>query len=111
MSFPKDRREVEADAKLAMQAGFHGIATGDHLRHPLDASIPLLDGWAVVSAWAMCTTGLRIGMLVSNIIYRHPVLVAKAALAADQLSDGRLDLGVGAGVYPTDHDMAGVAQW
>jgi alkanesulfonate monooxygenase SsuD/methylene tetrahydromethanopterin reductase-like flavin-dependent oxidoreductase (luciferase family) len=111
MSFPGNRQEVEADAALAMEAGLDSIATGDHLRHPRDPSVPLLDGWAVVSAWAMCTTGLRIGLLVSNLIYRHPVLVAKAALAADQLSDGRLDLGVGAGVYPTDHEMAGVARW
>jgi alkanesulfonate monooxygenase SsuD/methylene tetrahydromethanopterin reductase-like flavin-dependent oxidoreductase (luciferase family) len=111
MSFPGNRREVEADAAMAMGAGFDSIATGDHLRHPRDPSVPLLDGWGVVSAWAMCTDGLRIAMLVNNLIYRQPVLVAKAALAADQLSEGRLDLGVGAGLYATDHQMAGVAAW
>lgn len=110
MSFPCDRQEVEADGRLA-EAGFDLIATGDHLRHPRDPSIPLLDGWVVAAGWAMCTSRLRIGMLVSNLIYRQPVLVAKAALAVDQLSSGRLELGVGAGVYPTDHAMAGVPSW
>lgn len=111
MTFPADRLEVEADAALAMDSGFDVIATGDHLRHPRDPSIPLLDGWSVAAAWGMCTTRLRIAMLVNNLIYRHPVLVAKSAIAVDQLSGGRFDLGVGAGVYPTDHSMAGVDPW
>jgi alkanesulfonate monooxygenase SsuD/methylene tetrahydromethanopterin reductase-like flavin-dependent oxidoreductase (luciferase family) len=111
MSFPGDSREVEADARLALEAGFDAIATGDHLRHPHDRSVPLLDGWSVITAWATITEQLRIGMLVSNLIYRHPVLVAKQAISVDQLSGGRLDLGVGAGVYPTDHAMAGVPVW
>ena len=111
MTFPASRAEVEADATLATDAGFDLIATGDHLRHPRDPEVPLLDGWAVVTAWAMCSIGLRIGMLVSNLIYRLPAMVAKAAVTVDQLSGGRLDLGVGAGVYATDHAMSGVADW
>ncbi len=50
-------------------------------------------------------------MLVSNIIYRHPAVLAKHAITVDQLSGGRLDIGVGAGVYSTDRAMAGVPQW
>jgi len=111
MTFPGDRREVEADARLAAEAGFDTIATGDHLRHPRDPTTPLLDGWSVLTAWAATTDRLRLAMLVSNLIYRHPVLVAKQAIAVDQLSNGRLDLGIGTGVYPTDHAMAGVPVW
>jgi alkanesulfonate monooxygenase SsuD/methylene tetrahydromethanopterin reductase-like flavin-dependent oxidoreductase (luciferase family) len=111
MSFPGDGMEVEADARLAVEAGFDTIATGDHLRHPRDPVLPLLDGWSVLTAWAATTDQLRVAMLVSNLIYRHPVLVAKQAIAVDQFSNGRLDLGVGAGVYPTDHAMAGVPLW
>lgn len=110
MSFPADRREVDEDARLATEAGFDVIATGDHLRHPRDPASPVLDGWAVLAAWAT-STRLRVAMLVSNLIYRHPVLAAKQAIAIDQLSEGRLDLGVGAGVYPTDHAMSGVEPW
>ena len=111
MSFPGDGKEVEADARLAVAAGFDTIATGDHLRHPRDPVVPLLDGWSVLTAWAATTDRLRVAMLVSNLIYRHPVLVAKQAIAVDQFSNGRLDVGVGAGVYPTDHAMAGVPLW
>ena len=111
MSFPGDAVEVAADARLAFEAGFDTIATGDHLRHPRDPLVPLLDGWSVLAAWAAITDRLRVAMLVSNLIYRDPVLVAKQAIAVDQLSDGRLDLGVGAGVYSTDHAMAGVPVW
>ena len=50
-------------------------------------------------------------MLVSNLIYRQPVVLAKQVITVDQLSGGRLDVGVGAGVYPTDHTMAGVPEW
>lgn len=111
MTFPANGQEVVADATFARNAGFDLIATGDHLRHPRDPSVPLLDGWAVAAAWAMCASGLRIGVLVSNLIYRHPTLVAKAAMTVDQLSGGRLTLGVGGGVYETDHSMAGVSVW
>jgi alkanesulfonate monooxygenase SsuD/methylene tetrahydromethanopterin reductase-like flavin-dependent oxidoreductase (luciferase family) len=111
MSFPGDRREVDADARLAVEAGFDTLATGDHLRHPRDPTTPLLDGWSVLAAWAASTQQVRIAMLVSNLVYRHPTLVAKQAIAVDQLSGGRLDLGVGAGVYATDHAMAGVPPW
>jgi hypothetical protein len=49
MSFPGDGMEVEADARLAVEAGFDTIATGDHLRHPRDPVLPLLDGWSVLT--------------------------------------------------------------
>lgn len=71
----------------------------------------MLDGWSVLAGWAATAGSLRLAMLVSNIIYRHPAVVAKQAITVDQLSGGRLDLGVGAGVYPTDHAMAGVPRW
>ena len=41
-----------------------------------------LDGWSVVAAWAAMTTELRLGMMVSNIIYRHPVVLARAMSAS-----------------------------
>jgi alkanesulfonate monooxygenase SsuD/methylene tetrahydromethanopterin reductase-like flavin-dependent oxidoreductase (luciferase family) len=111
ITFPGSGEEVTADASLAIEAGFDLLATGDHMRHPRDPRLPLLDGWSVLAAWATLAANLRLGMLVANIIYRHPTVLAKHAVAVDELSDGRLDLGVGAGVYPTDHAMAGVPSW
>jgi alkanesulfonate monooxygenase SsuD/methylene tetrahydromethanopterin reductase-like flavin-dependent oxidoreductase (luciferase family) len=111
MSLAGTPEDVIADARLAADAGFDVIATADHLRHPRDPQVPGLDGWSILAAWAVTTERLRLAMLVSNLIYRHPVVLAKQVITVDQLSGGRVDVGVGAGVYPTDHSMAGVANW
>jgi alkanesulfonate monooxygenase SsuD/methylene tetrahydromethanopterin reductase-like flavin-dependent oxidoreductase (luciferase family) len=111
MSLAGTPEEVASDAQLATDAGFDLIATADHLRHPRDSQVPGLDGWSILAAWAVTTDRLRLAMLVSNLIYRHPVVLAKQVITVDQLSGGRVDVGVGAGVYPTDHSMAGVPHW
>ena len=111
MSIPGRTQDVVADARSAEELGFDLVATADHLRHPRDAAFPSLDGWSVLAAWAALTQRVRIAMLVSNLIYRDATLLAKQAIAVDQLSAGRLDLGIGAGVYATDHEMAGVPEW
>jgi alkanesulfonate monooxygenase SsuD/methylene tetrahydromethanopterin reductase-like flavin-dependent oxidoreductase (luciferase family) len=111
ITFPASKDEVLADMAMATDAGFDVLATGDHLRHPRDGGPPVLDGWSVLAAWAPMTTHVRLAMLVSNIIFRQPSVLAKQAVTVDRISEGRLDLGVGAGVYPTDHSMAGVPAW
>jgi alkanesulfonate monooxygenase SsuD/methylene tetrahydromethanopterin reductase-like flavin-dependent oxidoreductase (luciferase family) len=111
MSIPGSAREAMVELRTAEEAGFDVIATADHMRHPRDAGLPLLDGWSVAAAWAGVSQRIRIAVLVSNLIIRNPAVLAKQAVTVDQLSGGRLDLGVGAGVYRTDHAMAGVPWW
>ncbi|MDP3984361.1 MAG: LLM class flavin-dependent oxidoreductase [Acidimicrobiia bacterium] len=110
-AFPFDLAGVVAEAGRAEECGFDVLATGDHIRHPRDPGVAILDGWSVLANWAAHTQKVRLAMLVSNLIYRNPVLLAKQAVAIDQLSNGRLDLGIGTGVYETDHLMAGVPEW
>ena len=93
------------------QRGFDVIATGDHMRHPLESDYELLDGWSVLPAWAMATTKVRLSMLVTNIIYRNPMLLARQATTVDHISGGRLDVGIGTGVFDSDHAMAGIPVW
>jgi probable F420-dependent oxidoreductase len=62
---------------------------------------------ALMSA-ADATTRLRIGSLVFDNDYRHPVVLAKEAATLDLLSDGRLDLGLGAGWLVSDYEQAGI---
>ena len=64
---------------------------------------------AALMAAADATTSLRIGSLVLDNDYRHPVVVAKEAATLDLLSDGRLDLGIGAGWMVSDYEQAGIA--
>ncbi|MBO0865337.1 MAG: LLM class F420-dependent oxidoreductase [Mycobacterium sp.] len=72
--------------------------TFDHF-YPIfsDSSGPCLEGWTTLTALAQATTRLRLGTLVTGIHYRHPAVLANMAATLDVISDGRLELGIGAG--------------
>jgi F420-dependent oxidoreductase-like protein len=58
---------------------------------------PCMEGWVTLSALAECTSRIRIGCLVTGIVYRHPAVLANMAATLDIVSEGRLELGIGAG--------------
>jgi alkanesulfonate monooxygenase SsuD/methylene tetrahydromethanopterin reductase-like flavin-dependent oxidoreductase (luciferase family) len=96
-------------ALRAEQCGFDVLWAPDHLFHFQRPDEPLLDGWVTLAAWAAITTRIRVGTLITNLSWRSPVLVARAAAAIDQVSGGRLELGLGAGAFE-DQAMAGVLE-
>jgi alkanesulfonate monooxygenase SsuD/methylene tetrahydromethanopterin reductase-like flavin-dependent oxidoreductase (luciferase family) len=96
-------------AKRAEECGFDVLWAPDHLFHFQRPDEPLLDGWVTLAAWAAITTGIRLGTLITNLSWRSPVLVARAAAAIDQVSGGRFELGLGAGAF-ADQAMAGVLE-
>jgi alkanesulfonate monooxygenase SsuD/methylene tetrahydromethanopterin reductase-like flavin-dependent oxidoreductase (luciferase family) len=57
---------------------------------------PMLEGWTTISVLAGITTRIKLGTLVTGVIYRYPSLLAKIAATLDVLSKGRLFLGIGA---------------
>ena len=57
---------------------------------------PMLEGWTVISMLAGLTTKIKLGTLVTGIIYRYPSVLAKIAATLDVLSKGRLFMGIGA---------------
>jgi F420-dependent oxidoreductase-like protein len=73
--------------------------TSDHFysMHGADPSSPRLEGWVTLAALAQATLRLRLGTLVTGIHYRHPAVLANMAATLDNISGGRLELGVGAG--------------
>jgi F420-dependent oxidoreductase-like protein len=77
--------------------GFHSIWLADHMWARGVPDIDHLEIWTALSALAARTTSLRLGSLVLCNSYRNPALVAKMAASLDQVSGGRLELGVGAG--------------
>lgn len=89
-------RRVEAN-------GFDLLLTADHLVD--DALPPLL---SLVSA-ADATDQLHVGTYVVNNDFRHPVLLAREAAALGALTDGRFELGLGAGHMKPEYDEAGIA--
>lgn len=97
--------------RLAEQLGFDLLYVADHTGDYRDLRGYWLDGWTVLAAMAAETTRIRIGTLVSNPILRHPVMLAKAAVAIDHLSSGRLELGIGTGIAGFDHAAVGVPYW
>jgi probable F420-dependent oxidoreductase len=88
-------------ARRAEDLGFDVLQTADHL----DELLPPLITLATV---AEATSTLRVGTLVLNNDFRHPVVLAGEAAAVDLLSDGRLELGIGAGHGEPEYRSAGI---
>jgi alkanesulfonate monooxygenase SsuD/methylene tetrahydromethanopterin reductase-like flavin-dependent oxidoreductase (luciferase family) len=90
--------QMRAAAVAAEGAGFEGIWTWDHLR-PDTAGTPngVPECWTVLSALAEAVPRAMLGPLVLNVANRHPGLLANMAATLQQVSGGRLLLGIGAG--------------
>src|SRR5579875_323777 len=94
------------------QTGWDGVYFADHFMpngpgpQPLDGDI--LECWSIIAALAATVPRLRIAPLVTSVTYRHPTLLANIAAAVDQVSGGRLTLGVGAGWQLNEHAAYGL---
>ena len=95
------RAELVEKARKIEALGYDTITFPDHLTDRV-APMPAL----VVAAEA--TTRLRVGTNVLNNDLRHPVMVAREAAAIDLLTDGRLQLGLGAGSIKSEYHEAGL---
>ena len=109
---PSDRwAEARRQWEWADRAGFHTAWTYDHIRWggmpdgPWHAAVPVL------AAAAAVTERVRLGTLVATPNFRHPVTLARDALALSDLSNGRLDLGLGAGSGGPDATALGQEPW
>lgn len=96
--------EMRSAALTAEEAGFNGLWTFDHLRDPSArvgrpaGAVP--ECWTVLSALAEATTRLQLGPLVLNVANRRPGMLANMAATLQQVSGGRLLVGLGAGGGP-----------
>ena len=97
----KSRAEWRGIARQAEAFGYSTLLIPDHLGDQL-SPIP-----ALVAA-ADATTTLRVGSLVFDNDFRHPVMLAKEAATLDVLSGGRLELGLGAGWMKPEYERAGI---
>jgi probable F420-dependent oxidoreductase len=102
LSFARTREEWAAKAARVEELGYSTLCMPDHFDDQL-APVPAL------MAAAAATTRLRIGTLVLDNDYRHPLLVAKEAATLDVLSGGRFELGLGAGWLVSDYEQSGIA--
>jgi alkanesulfonate monooxygenase SsuD/methylene tetrahydromethanopterin reductase-like flavin-dependent oxidoreductase (luciferase family) len=100
--------EWVAIARTAEACGYETLFRSDHYLSVMgDGPLEALDAWATLAGLATLTSELRLGTLVSPATFRHPAVLAKNAVTVDQISGGRVELGIGAGWNEAEHAAYG----
>jgi probable F420-dependent oxidoreductase len=101
--------DLLAMAKLAEDIGFDSIWVSDHLIFRFEGKEPqgVWESWSLLSALAAVTNRVELGPLVSCTGFRNPALLAKVAETVDEISGGRLILGLGAGWHEPEYGAFG----
>jgi len=98
-----------AIARRAEAAGFETLFRSDHYAgFPGEGEGPTTDAWAVLAGLARETERIRLGSLVSPVTFRHPGNFVKVVTTVDEMSGGRIEVGLGAGWNDDDHGPLGL---
>jgi alkanesulfonate monooxygenase SsuD/methylene tetrahydromethanopterin reductase-like flavin-dependent oxidoreductase (luciferase family) len=98
-----------AIAKRCEANGIEALLRSDHYQSfPGPTGMPTTDAWTVVAGLARDTDRLGLGVLVSPVTYRHPGSLAKVITTVDEMSGGRIEVGVGAGWHEVEHRQLGL---
>jgi probable F420-dependent oxidoreductase len=102
--------ETRAFAQQAEAAGFDSVWIFDHVlfRYPEKPTRGPWEAWTVLSGLAEATTRVELGTLVICTPFRNPAVLAKMAVTLDEVSDGRLILGLGTGWHEPEFDAFGI---
>jgi alkanesulfonate monooxygenase SsuD/methylene tetrahydromethanopterin reductase-like flavin-dependent oxidoreductase (luciferase family) len=101
--------ELLETAQAVDRLGYEHVWTWDHVKAIFgDPHQPILEGWTVITAWAMATQRVRLGLLVGANTFRNPGIVAKMATALDHVSGGRAILGIGGAWFELEHREFGI---
>jgi alkanesulfonate monooxygenase SsuD/methylene tetrahydromethanopterin reductase-like flavin-dependent oxidoreductase (luciferase family) len=104
--------DVLAEVREADAGGWYGVWLADHYMPDTGDATPargdIYEVWGLLPAMAAVSERVRIGTLVSPTSVHHPALLAKRAATIDQLSGGRMVLGLGAGWQINEHHAYGI---
>jgi F420-dependent oxidoreductase-like protein len=101
--------EILAIARTAEGAGIEAFFRSDHYASfPGGKGLPTTDAWATLAGLARDTTTIRLGVLVSPVTFRIPGNLAKVIQTVDEMSEGRVEAGFGAGWNEEEHEQLGI---
>jgi alkanesulfonate monooxygenase SsuD/methylene tetrahydromethanopterin reductase-like flavin-dependent oxidoreductase (luciferase family) len=101
---------IKAKAQWAENNGFAWFSVMDHLIQISGVGAPtepFMEGWTALSALAAVTSRIRLATLASSVGYRNPAHPAKISAGVDQISRGRMTLGIGAGFFESEYKQYG----
>ncbi len=95
-------------AKAAEDSGFYSFTVSDHFFGPVEGhEVQSHDAWTTLALLVPQTERIRLGTLVTSQSYRNPALLAKIVASLDNASNGRIDLGIGAGWKDSEYKAYG----
>lgn len=101
--------EILERTRYAESSGFDGAWVFDHFKALYaDPRGPCFEGWTLLAALAAATDTIRLGALVTGVTYRHPSVLTAEAVTVDHVSNGRLEIGIGAAWFEQEHRELGI---
>ncbi len=108
LSSTLDWETIKKHALRAESLSYHSVWFGDHIMSsPFFGPVPRFECWTLISALAPLLQTLRVGPLVLANSFRNPALLAKMAATLDVISNGRLEMGIGAGGVQGEYEAYG----
>jgi alkanesulfonate monooxygenase SsuD/methylene tetrahydromethanopterin reductase-like flavin-dependent oxidoreductase (luciferase family) len=95
-------------AAACESGGYQALYAADHYASVYDPARGALDAWGVMTGLGALTSRIRLGVLVSPPTFRHPSVLARLAVTADHVSQGRADLAMGIGWNALEHSILGL---
>ena len=95
-------------ARRLEAAGYAGVWAWDHFVSRGRLTDPMLECWTTLAATAAVTSRIHVGSFVTNVMNRHPAVLARMVATVADLAPGRVELGIGIGGHPAEHTAYGI---